>query len=108
MALTVGSCLFPARVSAHARETNITPTLGPTLQLAVGFDDDSRLDYWTPAWITLNNDGPDFTGVLSATTYAGPLRPSREMVAILPWSYKAPLTFPHATQKHTGLSTPSH
>lgn len=106
MALTLGSFFFPAPVSAHTRETTITPTLGPTLQLAVGFDDDSRLDYWTPAWITLNNDGPYFTGVLSATTYAGSLRPSRIMGAILPWSYKEPVTLPHGTQKQIGIYVP--
>jgi hypothetical protein len=106
MALTLGSFLFPARASAHTRDTNNIPTGGLTLQLAVGFDDDSRLNYWTPAWITLNNDGPDFTGVLSATTYAGTLRPGRVIGAILPWRYKEPVTLPHGTQKQISIYVP--
>src|SRR2546421_9551027 len=44
VALTLGSFLFPERASAYTRNTNSTPGGGPTLQLAVGFDDDSRLD----------------------------------------------------------------
>ena len=106
MALTLGSFLFPARASAHIRLANSTPTGGPTLQVTVGFEDDSRLDYWTPAWITLNNDGPDFTGVISATTYTSPLRSGLVVGAILPWSYKEPVTLPHGKQKQIALYVP--
>src|SRR6266567_8550852 len=68
ISLILLSFLFPARALAHTKDTL---AILPTLQVAVGFEDDSRLNYWTPVDITLNNDGPDFRGVLSATTYAG-------------------------------------
>jgi len=65
MALMLAFSLFPAVASAHA---NNTPAAAPVLQMNVGFEDDSRLEYWTPVQISLNNDGVDFKGTLSATT----------------------------------------
>ena len=95
--------LFPARASAHTKDTFAKL---PTLQVAVGFEDDSRLNYWTPVDITLNNDGPDFRGVLSATTYAGISRNVLVVGAILPWSYQEPVSLPHGAQKQIDLFVP--
>ncbi|HEY6285034.1 MAG TPA: hypothetical protein VIX20_05185, partial [Ktedonobacteraceae bacterium] len=94
--------LFPAQASAHTKNS---PGVFPTLQIAVGFEDDSRLNYWTPVQVTLNNKGANFTGVLSATTYAGFSRP---IVAgsILPWSYQESIALPHNTQKQINLNVP--
>ncbi len=69
MALVLAFFVSPGRASAHTLDTTKTSAGQPTLQMVVGFDDNSRLDYWTPAWITLSNAGPDFKGVLTATTY---------------------------------------
>ena len=95
--------LLPAQASAHTKNT---PAVLPTLQVAVGFEDDSRLDYWTPVQITLNNDGPDFRGVLSATTYAGISRTGLVFGTILPWSYQEPVSLPHGAQKQINLFVP--
>src|SRR5260370_214091 len=75
----------------------------PRLQMVGGFDDNSRLDYWTTAWITLSNAGPDFKGVLTATTYA-----NARVVAdsTLPWSYKQPVVLPHGAQKQINIYVP--
>src|SRR5260370_21034065 len=86
MALMLAFFVSPGRASAHTLDTTKTSAGQPTLQMVVGFDDNSRLDYWTPAWITLSNAGPDFKGVLTATTYA-----NARVVAdsTLPWSYSS-------------------
>ena len=77
----------------------------PTLQIAVGFEDDSRLNYWTPVQVTLSNEGSDFKGALSATTYAGFSRP--EVVgSTLPWSYHESIVLPHGIQKQINLYVP--
>src|SRR5713101_1188676 len=44
----------------------------PTLQMVVGFGDNSRLDFWVPASITVSNGGATFTGVLAVTTFTSP------------------------------------
>jgi hypothetical protein len=72
----------------------------------VGFEDDARVDYWTPVQITLNNDGPDFRGTLSATTYSSFTRFGVVAGSILPWSYQQPITLPHDEQKQFQLYVP--
>jgi len=47
--------LFPAQASAYTKNS---PAILPTLQIAVGFEDDSRLNYWTPVQVALSNEGP--------------------------------------------------
>ena len=104
MALVLACFLSP--VQASAQNTKNISAEQPTLQLVVGFDDDSRLDYWTPVWITMSNDGPDFTGVLSATTYTSPLPSGLRVGTILPWRYKKSITLPHSTQKQININIP--
>jgi len=103
MALMLAFFVSPGRASAHTLDTTKTSAGQPTLQMVVGFDDNSRLDYWTPAWITLSNTGPDFRGVLAATTYA-----SARAVAdtTLPWSYKQPVVLPHGSHKQINIYVP--
>ena len=71
----------------------------------MGFEDDSRVNYWTPVQVALSNEGSNFTGVVSVTTYAGF---SRQVVvgSILPWSYQASIALPHGTQKQINLNIP--
>jgi len=101
--LLVTFLLFPAGASAHTRATT---SGGPTLQINVGFEDDSRVGYWTPVQITLSNDGANFTGTLSATTYTSPLLSGAVVGDISPWSYQQPVTLPHGTEKQVNLYVP--
>ena len=105
--------IAPARAVANlststAASTNQTtrpaskPVQEPTLQLAVGFDETARLDYWTPARITLQNDGPNFSGTLSATTYSGPVRSK----VVLPWRYSEQVQLPRGVGKQISLLVP--
>jgi hypothetical protein len=96
------SFLFPAQASARTKNA---PVVLPTLQIAVGFEDDSRLNYWTPVQVTLSNEGSDFKGVLSVTTYAGISRPV-VVGTILPWSYQASIALARGTQKQINLYVP--
>src|SRR6266480_5101991 len=94
--------LFPAQASAYTKNS---PMISPTLQIAVGFEDDSRLNYWTPVQVALSNEGSNFSGVVSVTTYAGLSRPV-VVGSILPWSYQTSVVLPHGTQKQFNLSIP--
>ncbi len=103
IALMLAFFLFPVETSAHASNT---PAAAPVLQMDVGFEDDSRLDYWTPVQISLSNEGADFKGVLSATTYTSPFPSGLVVGAILPWSYQEPITLSHGAQKQITLNVP--
>src|SRR5205085_10736740 len=88
--------VVPARVAA---QTTAPGKSQITLQLSVGFGGDAKLDYWTPAWITVQNDGPAFTGLLSATTYTSPARSGTVVGAILPWRYTQQVHVPRGAQR---------
>src|SRR6266571_3876059 len=88
MALMLAFSLLPAVASAHA---NNTPAAAPVLQMNVGFEDDSRLEYWTPVQISLNNDGPDFKGPLPPTTSPTPFQSAQVVAAIRPGATRSPL-----------------
>ena len=94
--------LVPARASALTKNSLVVL---PALQLTVGFEDDSRVNYWTPVQVTLSNEGSNFSGMISVTTYAGF---SRQVVVgnTLPWSYQVPVVLPHGTQKQINFNIP--
>src|SRR5437764_13831087 len=94
--------LFPAHASALTKNS---PKGLPTLQLTVGFEDDSRVNYWTPVQVAFSNEGSNFSGVVSVTTYAGF---SRQTVvgSTLPWTYQANVDLPHGTQKQINFNIP--
>jgi hypothetical protein len=94
--------LFPAHASALTKNS---PKGLPTLQLNVGFEDDSRVNYWTPVQVAFSNEGSNFSGVVSVTTYAGF---SRQTVdgSTLPWRYQAAVDLPHGTQKQINFNVP--
>jgi hypothetical protein len=79
--------------------------VSPTLQVTVGFEDDARVNYWTPVQIVVDNEGPDFSGLLSVTTYAGF---SRQPIAgsTLPWNYQASVDVSHGSHKQIDLNIP--
>jgi len=99
LALLLLALLFPMQASAHTRG-------GPTLQINVGFEDDSRVGYWTPVEITMSNNGANFSGTLSATTYTSPLLSGSIVGDISPWSYQQPVSLPHDSQKQVILYVP--
>ena len=94
--------LVPARASALTKNSLVVL---PALQLTVGFEDDSRVNYWTPVQVTLSNEGSNFSGMISVTTYAGF---SRQVVVgnTLPWSYQVSVVLPHGTQKQINFNIP--
>ena len=94
--------LFPAHASALTKKSSIVL---PTLQLTAGFEDDSRVNYWTPVQVVLSNEGSNFSGVISVTTYSGP---SRQLVAgsALSWDYQASVVLLHGAQKHINFNIP--
>ncbi|MGZ3608547.1 MAG: hypothetical protein ACXVDN_09895 [Ktedonobacteraceae bacterium] len=94
--------LFPAHSSAFTKKSS---KVLPTLQLSVGFEDDSRVNYWTRVQVVLGNKGSNFSGVLSVTTYSGP---SRQFVpsSTLSWGYQSPVVLPHGVQKHINFNIP--
>ena len=94
--------LFPAHSSAL---TKTSSKVLPTLQLSVGFEDDSRVNYWTPVQVVLGNKGSNFSGVLSVTTYSGP---SRQFVpgSTLSWGYQSPVVLSHGVQKYINFNIP--
>src|SRR5436190_16640930 len=102
LCLCISLFLFPAQASAYTKNS---PVVLPTLQLTVGFEDDSRVNYWTPVQVALSNEGSNFSGVVSVTTYAGF---SRQVVvgSTLPWSYQTSVVLPHGTQKQINFNIP--
>src|SRR6266851_558979 len=94
--------LFPAQASAHARNT---PAVGLTLQVDVGFNSFYRIGYWTPIRITLNNQGPGFSGTLAINTVSGQ-RALGGAVATSPWSFEEPVTLVQGTRKQVTLTVP--
>jgi hypothetical protein len=94
--------LVPAHVLALKKNLHVAL---PTLQLTAGFEDDSRVNYWTPVQVVLSNKGSNFSGVLSVTTYSGP---SRQLVAgsTLSWHYQTSVVLPHGAQKDINFNIP--
>lgn len=77
--------------SAHAIHPASTSKGGPTLQVNVGFDGNYRFGYWTPVYVNLSNNGPDFKGTLSLKVYTG--SPRTATIGITsPWSFEKPVT----------------
>ena len=101
------ACLL-SPLHAYAQTTQVKNTVDqqPTLQIVAGFDDDTRQNYWTPAWITLSNDGPDFTGTLSVTGYTSALQSGATVSGVLPWNYDQRVILPRGSQKQISVYVP--
>lgn len=104
--LVLASILTFSRASAQVETTQGGTVVQPTLQVAVATGDSTRLDFWVPALITINNNGPDFTGVLAVTTYTGrnPCGPSA--AGVLGWSYRQIVSVKHGAQKQVTINVP--
>ncbi len=106
IALVLASILSTARVPVHTAYANNTAPVPPTLQMAVGFGDNTRLNFWVPAFLTINTAGSDFTGVLSVTTFTS-LRPSGAFVTgELPWNYQQSVALARNAQKQITINVP--
>src|SRR5712692_164920 len=106
IALVLVSILSPARVSAQTKYANGASATQPTLQMVVGFGDNSRLDFWVPASITVSNGGATFTGVLAVTTFTSPNPSGPFATGVLPWSYRQAVALPHGAQKQITINVP--
>lgn len=105
--LTLMLLLFLLLSSAQAPAAHATNqhTAGLTLQVDVGFDSFYRIGYWTPIRITLNNQGPGFSGTLAINTVSGQ-RALGGAVATSPWSFEEPVTLVQGTRKQVTLTVP--
>src|SRR5581483_1230258 len=99
IALVLAFILSSARVSARSAYADSMTAAPPTLQMAVGFGDNTRLDYWVPVAMTVSNGGPAFSGTLSVTTFTSPNPAGPFSTGVLPWSYGQAVALGHGAQK---------
>src|SRR5437762_11185368 len=90
--LLVTLFLFPASAWAY---TTPPATSGPTLQVSTGFN--THYPGWVPVYITLSNNGADFSGTLSISVSTPILPPGRRL--ILPSGYQEPIDLLKGTQR---------
>ncbi len=77
----------------------------PTLQVNAGFGANFRDGAWIPLYITLRNNGNDFSGILAASNPAGPTW--QDTFTLIPTStYQQPVTLSHGTQKQYTMYLP--
>jgi hypothetical protein len=78
---------------------------GPTMQADVGFNEDYREGYWTPVYVTLNNNGANFRGTLSINVFAGQPRATSPSFPS-PWNFQRPVVLPAGSRQHLTLYVP--
>ncbi|HZR39358.1 MAG TPA: hypothetical protein VFB12_04535, partial [Ktedonobacteraceae bacterium] len=83
-----------------------TPKANLTLQVSLGFQGDYREEYWTPAQVTIINNGPDFKGTLSVSVFSGPSTTPTLIGSTAPWSYETPVALPKKATKQVTLYIP--
>jgi hypothetical protein len=99
--LNIGLLLFP--ISASASST--VPSGSPTLQVNAGFGPYFRNGARVPLYITLHNNGNDFSGTLAASNPDGFVW--QDTFTMVPAStYQQPITVPHGTQKQYTMYLP--
>ena len=106
IALALASLLSPARVSARVENASDLAAPQLTLQLVVATGDSTRLDFWTPAVISISNGGPDFTGILAVTTFTSPNPSGPFATGVLGWSYRQSVALKHGAQKQVTINVP--
>jgi uncharacterized membrane protein YhaH (DUF805 family) len=95
--------LSPARASAHTINSYAG---GLSLQINAGFNENYRLNYWTPVRITLNNSGPIFNGTLNVLTFTAQGRSITGPATYSPWNFEVPVKLAKGTQKQITLNIP--
>lgn len=77
-----------------------------TMQVSAGFNTRYRNGSWVPLYVTLYNNGADFSGMLAANS--PPSLIAQASFTIVPVSsYRVPVTLPHGMQKQFTLYLPS-
>ena len=105
LALTLFLLLLLSCIQAPAAHAADPPAAGLTLQMDVGFNSFYRIGYWTPIRITLNNQGPDFSGTLAINTVSGQPAPGGA-VTTSPWSFEEEVTLARGMRKQVALTVP--
>ena len=95
--------LFPAGASAHVNNPHAR---GLSLQVNMGFNENYRLNFWTPVRVTLNNSGADFSGTLSVSIFGSQKGLNSGPPIYSPWSFEEPLKLAKGTQKQINLNLP--
>jgi hypothetical protein len=93
--------LNPGRASAFS----VASTNSLTLQVDAGFGTYFRTGAWVPLYITVHNDGSDFSGMLATNNPAGIVW--QDTYSVVPSStYQQSVIVPHGTQKQVTLYLP--
>src|SRR5258708_19892405 len=101
LVLSLTSVLAP---SALAKST-VVPASKLTMQVSAGFNTRYRSGSWVPLYVTLYNNGADFSGMLAASNPPGPI--SQASFTTVPVStYQVPVALPHGMQKQFTLYLP--
>ena len=101
LALMVAYFFFPASASAHTVQASAGTRSGPALQVNAGFNARYRDGNWVPVQISLSNNGPDFSGMLSIAApspFGGPGNPTS--------TYKKTITLANGAQKQVTMYVP--
>src|SRR5215472_6563758 len=78
-----------------------------TMHVSAGFNTRYRSGSWVPLYVTLYNNGADFSGMLAASNPPGPI--AQASFTIVPISsYRIPVTLLHGMQKQFTLYRPAH
>src|SRR5215831_7638134 len=89
---------LPTKALAH------TVSDGPALQVSAGFETHYRDGNWVPVQITLRNDGPDFSGMLSLITPT----PQSQLGSNqgIPSTYQVSISLANGAQKQVTMYVP--
>jgi uncharacterized membrane protein YhaH (DUF805 family) len=101
LVLTIAFSLSPTSISASSG----APPGGLALQVNAGFSSYFRNGTWIPLYITLRNNGPDFSGTLSTSNPEGPIwQPTFTTVPVS--IYQEPVAVRHGIQKQVTIYLP--
>ncbi len=95
--------LYPSQTAAdsiHVGGQSIS------LQVSAGFNENYRLNFWTPVQITLNNSGSDFNGWVSVSTFSSSTRSNSGPAAYSPWNFQVPIQLARGARKQIHLNIP--
>ncbi|HEY7420206.1 MAG TPA: hypothetical protein VH593_33825 [Ktedonobacteraceae bacterium] len=88
--------------SAPAQARTMLPHAGPTMQVSAGFSSRYRDGDWVPLYITLHNDGPDFTGTVSVNFQQASVNSVSEPAS----RYQQTVSLPNGAQKQVIMYVP--
>src|SRR5579859_6744171 len=101
LVLSLTSVLAPRAIA----KSTVVPASKLTMQVSAGFNTRYRNGSWVPLYVTLYNNGADFSGMLAASS--PPSLIAQASFTIVPISsYRVPVTLPHGMQKQFTLYLP--